>query len=56
MNPYICIACQIGTHNMCRTGPECDCDCVEMETLKNREFTDAQLAIIEESEREDSHE
>ena len=28
---YICVACQIGNHAMCRREPECDCPCQYVE-------------------------
>ena len=47
-----CIACQIGSHELCEHAPECSCDCQVEGEGASIEFSPEQLKIIETSEAE----
>lgn len=46
----ICVACEIFDHALCRREPECDCPCETDKKIAEREFTPAQMSIIEQAE------
>ena len=45
-----CIACQIGSHDLCKTEPNCNCECTGAKHI-NRELSPSQLADIERRDR-----